>query len=247
MVHHHHRAAFRIFALLQALFRLGHLVVVNVEALVEPGGLLQDGGADERRRVPALRLQNFGQRDRGRLQREAARIADVVHSRVGTGENAGMRRRSERDLGHCVFKQRAFCGQSVQRGRLDVRVAITMQPVRAQRVDRDDNEIQGAQPRASLARRGALGHRGPACNQRHERRGTDHQRQPVHGSPAATLHHLSTPIFSHRRVQNNRPAHAPIPIRRAVGTPVRKTAVVCSGKPGPGKADPERNIPCTSF
>ena len=64
MVHRFARAAFGIFVEFMSFAGLGHLVVVDREALVEPEELLQNRRTDERRGIPALLLKNSRQRCR---------------------------------------------------------------------------------------------------------------------------------------------------------------------------------------
>src|ERR1035441_2656900 len=84
-----------------------HLVVVNPETMIESKALFQYRGADEGGGVPTLLLEKAGQGRGGRRQNEASGVAYLVGGRIEPGEDAGMRRGSQRGLGHTVGEQNA--------------------------------------------------------------------------------------------------------------------------------------------
>src|SRR5262249_14122571 len=104
--------------------------------------LLEDGRADEGCRLPAFVVKNSRERMSGRLQNETAGAADVVHGRILSGENAGVRWRRQGCLGDSVLEQNATLGEMIKRGSLDVLIAVAMDMVGTERVDRNDHHVQ---------------------------------------------------------------------------------------------------------
>jgi len=109
---------------------------------------------DKRRRVPPLMLQDLRQGLMRRLKNETARIPHLVHRRIQAGENARVGRGGERSIGDCVFKQDALSGELVQVRSFDFGIAIASQPVRAQGVDRHEQQVQIGPRRNTFATRG---------------------------------------------------------------------------------------------
>ena len=80
----------------------------------------------------------------GRLQNETPSAADMMHGRILSGEDAGMRRRREGRLGNRALEQHPGLRKAVEIGRLDLLIAVAVQVIGTQRIDRDDHNVKRA-------------------------------------------------------------------------------------------------------
>ena len=151
-------------------------VVVDVEALVEAGRPRDGIGADERGGVPARALEDRRERRQRGRQRTRVVVADAVLVRQAAGHDAGVRRPRLRHVHDRVLEQHALAGETVERRRRALRVAVGADVVGAQRVDGDEEHV-GPPAARGRSRRGARRRPGGAPGERehgHER-GRDHR------------------------------------------------------------------------
>ena len=140
---------------------LRHLVIINSKALVEPEHLLQDCGADVRRRVPTMPLQDGCHGDRGRLQRKTTVVPDLVHVRICAGEHAGVGGLGEGRLRYRFFEQNALLRDGINIRGLDFLIPITVQMVRPHGVQGDEHHVDRLERDLRIV---AVAGRSASCN-----------------------------------------------------------------------------------
>src|SRR5579864_1469241 len=74
-------------------------------------------------------------------ERRSGEILESVVKGVGAGKNRSMRGQGERHLGDGQRKKDAFPGQSINRGGLDLLVAVAAEMVGAQRINSDEKNV----------------------------------------------------------------------------------------------------------
>ena len=151
--------------------------VVHVEPAVDPGPRPQHVGRHEAARREAVAAQ-LRRECRARLVQA---VADVVaHSmlrRQQAGEQADVGRQSEVGVSEGALEQDSIPSQAIDRRRLHSSIAVSGQPIRTQRVDRDQHHVGT----------GGAGRNCPVRNRRcrasHEKAGPDHcdRRRAAHG------------------------------------------------------------------
>ena len=119
------------------------LVVVAVEAPVDPPPPVQDEGADEASGAAARGGEILGQRRQPLVQRIADVLADTVNRGVDAGHDRAVRGESEGHRRHRVLEQDALAREPVEMRRLDLCVAVAAQTVGAQRIDRHQDDVPG--------------------------------------------------------------------------------------------------------
>ena len=96
----------------------GHLVVINVESLLEskvaPHGPRAHKGSSKEARL----FRHSGQRQVSRIEHETTHVSQAVNFRVGSREHTGVGRKRERHLGGGMREACAARCQRVQVGRL---------------------------------------------------------------------------------------------------------------------------------
>src|SRR6185503_4834316 len=104
----------------------------------------------------ALPLQHLGERRLLLADVELPVVADAVEGREGAGEERGVRRQRQRSDRGRLRKAQAARGEGVERGRLRLGVAVAADVIRAERIDRDDENIRftGRTKPATRARNG---------------------------------------------------------------------------------------------
>jgi hypothetical protein len=78
----------------------------------------------------------------GGLEHESTRVANVVHGRIQPGKDAGVSRGREGRVGYGVLEEDAFVRNLIEIGSLDIGIAVASEPIRTQRVDRYENQVQ---------------------------------------------------------------------------------------------------------
>lgn len=119
----------------------GDLVVIHLEALVEPEAAVEHEGADEGARAVPL-LGKHGRQ--GALVRRVGAEAVVAQPMVGrqqAGEDAGVGRQGQRHLGRRAGEADALGRQAVQPGGYGVAVSIAAQVVGPYRVQGHQDEV----------------------------------------------------------------------------------------------------------
>ena len=172
-------------------------VGVVVEALADPPLRVQHPGPDEGARRPATLPQALGERRQLLLDEEAAVVADTVPRRDEPGEDRRVRGQGERHRGRGLLEQDALGRQRVDVRRLDAPEPVAAQAVGAQRVERDDDDVQvrrggaaGREARAGLTlvlRRA----RAQGEESRHRQHETAGARHPRPAAPIDRSHHES--------------------------------------------------------
>ncbi len=140
---------------------LGHAVVVDGEAAVEPELRVERKGADESCRLIAGRAQQGRERRHLGSQDEAAVLAHAVLERVEPGQDVGVRRQGDDVVGVRVGEVAPGRGQAVEHRRLRLDVAGEAQSVGADRVERHQHHVA-----AGRRRSGGRGGRGTAGDER---------------------------------------------------------------------------------
>ena len=123
--------------------------VVGVESAADAGFASQDVRRDEPAGRVAAALEQLGERDFVRLQREAEVVADAVLERQPACEHRDVRRERLRRMGPCALEQDAIRREGIDDGRGNLLVAVHRQVVRPKRVDRNQDD------RATVDRRRA--------------------------------------------------------------------------------------------
>ena len=117
-------------------------VGVVVEALVEAPPRVEHPGADEGAGRVAARLHPLGERRRLLLDEEAAVVADAVLRGDEPGEDRRVRGKRQRHRGRGLLEEDALGGDRVDVRGVDAPEAVAAQSVGAQRVERDDDDVE---------------------------------------------------------------------------------------------------------
>jgi hypothetical protein len=165
-------------------------VVVEVEASVEPPHRVENEGADEGGGRVAVPPEDFGQRRWVRAQPSSRQVFDAVPHRVGAGQNGGVRGQSQRHLGNRPAENDTVAPQRVHARSQGGGASVGSQPVGAESVDGDQDDIRlGLE--ASVRRGGAPGGDGRGEQQRRCPLG----RLPKPARPVCKVHFDRPPIF----------------------------------------------------
>jgi hypothetical protein len=127
----------------------GERVVVDVEVPVEAESGIQGEGPDERAGGVSGGLEVAGHGREIRREFRFGVLADPVKERRHPREDVGVGRQRRRIVGEGPFEADAPRGQGVDRRRRRVTRGVAAQPVGAQRVDRDEEDV-GAGGRGGL-------------------------------------------------------------------------------------------------
>jgi len=140
-------------------------IVVLVEAAIEAEPPIEHEGADKRPGAIAGLPQPFGQGRRLGSQSKRAVVADPVMRRNEAGQDARVRRQRDRRVGPHVREAHAARGKGVERGREASRASVGANPIGAQRVDRDQQDVCAAklEPRRRGSRLGREPDRAGRC------------------------------------------------------------------------------------
>jgi hypothetical protein len=118
------------------------VVVVGVEALVEPVPAREHRGRDEGAGRVADVAEAFGERHRVGRERIVPVVANPVRLREQAGEDGRVRRQRDRRARDGVGAAHALAGQAIHRGRDREAEAVASHTVDAQGVDRDDEDVR---------------------------------------------------------------------------------------------------------
>ena len=145
---------------LSRVARFPESIVVDVEPLIQAETRVQRKGGDEGTgRVTSL-LENRRERTCARREPIAAVLADAVDVRILTGENARVRWQRKDGLRMRKREADAFARKPVERGRR-CRAAVRAERIRAQCVDRDEENILSRTTRGDRLAVCARGRTGP--------------------------------------------------------------------------------------
>ena len=137
----------------ELVLREVEVVEIGVEPLSDPPPSVEDERADEPAGAVALPLQHLGQ---GRLliaDVELAVVADAVEGRERAGEQRCVRRQRQRRDRRRLREAQPARGEAVEDRGLRRGVAVGADAIRAERINRDDQDVRFArracgQPRA---------------------------------------------------------------------------------------------------
>ena len=116
--------------------------VVEVEALVQAHLAFEENAADERGGLVALRVQHGGQSHGARRQRLGV-LLDPVFEGISRGEQRGVRGQRQRNLRIHGREHSARLGVGVDVRRVNERVAVGAEVVRAEGVDGNQDNRRG--------------------------------------------------------------------------------------------------------
>jgi len=159
-------------------------VVVEVEALAEAASTPQHPGRHRGPGGVAPGLEEAGQRRAGAVQAIAQVVAHAVLERQETGQHRGVGGKREGDVAVGALEEDGVPAEAVEVGGGTRRVPVGRKVVRAEGVDRDEDER-----RAREARAGPLP---GAASQGSE--GEQHERRPDHGAHPGHSRSRAAPI-----------------------------------------------------
>jgi hypothetical protein len=111
------------------------VVYVGVEALCDAPSAIEHERADEAAGPVSVRLQHFGERRLIVADVELTVVSDAVKCRKGARQERRMRREGQRRDRRGVGESKSARGEGVEGGRLGRLVAVTAQPIGAERID----------------------------------------------------------------------------------------------------------------
>ena len=118
------------------------VVVVPVEALIEPPARVHHEGGHEPARAVSGIAQHFGERLGVFWHVVAAVVPDPVEHRVGPGEHGGVGGQGERNRGGRLLEEHAFGSYSSESGRFDAVVAVLAEVPRREGVEGHHHHVQ---------------------------------------------------------------------------------------------------------
>ena len=118
------------------------VVVVKIESLIQSKARIQDCGGDHRSRlIPGL-FEDGSERGLKRAKLVAAEIMHPTEHGIGSGQNRGVRGQGYGNDCEGAVETRSVGSEGVDVGRLDLFVSVAADMVGAQRVDRNEDDIQ---------------------------------------------------------------------------------------------------------
>ena len=118
------------------------MIVVGVESAIEPEPAIEREAGHERG-CPVTRLPEvFGRRPDLRRQREAAVVPEPMTEGDLAGQDRGVRRSRQRDVGHRGLEADTPTGQGIDGGGGGLLVSVAPDVVRAEGVDRDQKHVR---------------------------------------------------------------------------------------------------------
>ncbi len=184
-LHGHGAVALEVADGLRPPFRLDG-VVVEVEALRDPRRRPQNVGGDGRPRVQSGRLEASGQRGVIGREPEADVVAHAVVRGQEAGQHRGVRGQREGTVAVEIVEDDALAAEAVDVGSGPRPVAVEGKVIRAQGVDRDDDDGRIRKYRGGPARgRRPAGPKGRAREKGRERR-APHSSGDLTPSPIVT-------------------------------------------------------------
>ncbi len=117
------------------------MIVIDLEAAVEPEARIEGERPDERPRAVASLPQDLGQRPASGLQALAV-VARPVRRRIRPGHDRGVGRQGQRGRRERPGKKRPAPGQAVDMGRFDAPIPVSAEMIGPKRVDRDEEDVR---------------------------------------------------------------------------------------------------------
>ena len=125
------------------LMRVEAVDVLGEAAVQSPPGIEDERRDDRRCSIAASGEQRRERRQRGRNE-ETSVVPHSMMQRVGPREKRRVRRQRQRSRRNAGFEEHAFAGEPVHVRSARARVSIRAEPVRAERVDGDEEHVPGA-------------------------------------------------------------------------------------------------------